>query len=235
MRKTALALVVLSALVLAGCVSGSGARGTSLARDLPRLPDNPDPTKKYCKVWVPAKTRMVPKLVKVCGSSMKTETVKVMKTTARDVMVEGPQERQVDPCCPTCTDTLVQAKPGGYRWECDGECWQYKYRAPEYKWCSKTVKEKKIAYCYTTPAKYETVVETRQVCRPRQTYVPPKYETKWVEEVYEPGHWEWRAGQSCGTGNNDCRTWSPKHVYESDCGGCPKPAKALDCGCPTTN
>ena len=233
MRKTVLALVAVAAFVLAGC-SATSNTGAGLARALPDLPDNPDPSKRYCKVWVEPKTRMVPKLVKTCEGGTKTECITVMKTTAREVMVEGPIERPVDPCRQTCTDTLVQCKPGGYRWECDGECWQYRYRKPEYKWCSKTVEEKKINYCYTHPPKYETVVETVPVKRNRQSYVPPKYEVQWVEEVYEPGRWEWRATESCGPGK-DCREWSGKHVYESKCGGCPPPAKALDCSCPRTN
>ena len=233
MRKTVLALCGVAALMLAGCTSASN-QSAGLAKALPALPANPDPTKRYCKVWVPPKTRMVPKLVQTCGSSMKTECITVMETQAKEVMVRGPIEREVDPCRRQCTDTLVQAKPGGYRWECDGDCWQYKYRAPEYKWCSKTVEEDKVRYCYTHPAEYETVVETRPVKRQRQTYVPPKYEVKWVEEVYEPGRWEWQATEACGP-SKDCRTWSDKHVYKSDCGGCPKPAPALDCGCPKTN
>ncbi len=233
MRMTALALCcAIGVLVLGGCTSAGTNSG--LAQALPDLPDNPDPTKRYCKVWVPPKTRMVPKLVQVCGGRMETENITVMKTTARDVMVEGPIERPVDPCRQRCTDTLVQVKPGGYRWECDGDCWQYRYRAPEYKWCSKTVEEKKVKYCYTHPPKYETVVETTPVKRCRQKYVPPQYETKWVEEVYEQGRWEWRATTKCDPAP-DCREWSPKHVYESKCGGCPKPAPALDCSCPRSN
>lgn len=233
MRKTVLALCALGVFVLAGCTSAANS-GTGLAKALPDLPVNPDPSKRYCKVWVPAKTRMVPKLVQTCGSSMKEECITVNQTRAREVMVQGPIERPVDPCRQRCTDTLVQTKPGGYRWECDDECWQYRHRAPEYKWCSKTVEENKVSYCYTHPPKYETVVETRPVTRTRNTYVPPQYETQWVEEVYEPGHWEWKATPSCGP-SKDCRTWSKKHVYKSDCGGCPPPAPALDCGCARTN
>lgn len=233
MRKTVLALGAIAAFVLAGCTASSNS-GAGLRAALPDLPDNPDPTKRYCKVWVPPKTRMVPKLVQKCGSTMKEECITVMQTTAREEMVQPAIERKVDPCRQTCTDTLVQCKPGGYRWECDGECWQYKYRPPEYKWCSKTVQENKIDYCYTHPPVYETVVETRPVQRKRQTYCPPKYDVQWVEEVYEPGRWEWRATTKCDE-PKDCRPWSKKHVYSSQCGGCPPPSPALDCSCPRTN
>ena len=233
MRKTVLALGAIAAFVLAGCTSANSHQA-GMARALPQLPANPDPSKKYCKVWVPPKTRMVPKLVKTCEGGMKEECITVMKTSMRDVMVEGPIERPVEPCRNQCTDTLVQCKPGGYRWECDGECWQYVYRAPEYKWCNKVVEENKVNFCYTHPPKYETVVETVPVQRKRQTYVPAQYEVKWVEEVYEPGRWEWRAGESCGE-PQDMRKWGAKHVYETECGGCPKPSPALDCSCPRTN
>ncbi|MDA1196029.1 MAG: hypothetical protein O2894_12725 [Planctomycetota bacterium] len=232
MRTSMLVLAALVASALTGCTSAGTQNG--IAQALPSLPANPDPSKRYCKVWVPAKTRMVPKLVQTCGSSMKSEPVTVMQTSAREVMVKGPVEHPVDPCCQTCTDTLVQAKPGGYRWECDGGCWQYKYRPAEYKWCSKTVQEDKVRFCYTHPAEYETVVETRPVTRCRKTYVPPQYDVKYVEEVYEAGYWEWRATEKCGP-TTDCRDWSGKHVYESECGGCPRPSPALDCSCPRSN
>ena len=55
MRMTALALCcAIGVLVLGGCQSASTNNG--IAQALPHLPDNPDPTKRYCKVWVPPKS-----------------------------------------------------------------------------------------------------------------------------------------------------------------------------------
>jgi hypothetical protein len=238
MRTTALALLVVLGAALVGCRS-SGPDG-QFARALPGdLPPSPRPGVRYCKVWVPATWRRVPHLVQATQGGMKNESITVMKTTAHEVMVQGPQKHTVDQCKPSCTTTLVETKPGGYHWEKDASgCWTYVYRHPEYRWCEKTVREQDVKFCYTTPPKFETVVETRPVKRCRQTYVPPKYDVVYKKEIYEPGHWEWRATSACGRApqaTRDGRAWSDKLPIKRRCPPCAKPAPALDCGCPRTN
>ena len=234
MRTIALALLVAGAAALAGCQGSGGQYARALPGDLPA---SPEPGQRYCKVWVPPQYRTVPKLVKASGPSMKTETITVLKTTANEVMVQGPEEHNVSQGAHTCNSTLVQTKPGGYHWEKDSAgCWQYKHRLPEYQWCDKTVQEDGVKFCYTTPPKYETVVETRPVQTCRQSYVPPKYEVRYEQELYKPGHWEWRSQKACGSmPTQDTRAWSSEQLVKERCVRPAPAAPALDCGCPRSN
>ncbi len=234
MRTIALALMATAAIALMGCASNTE-RVTGNAWGIPKdLPDNPNPNKRYCKKYVEPTYRMVPKLCKVDAGGMKSECITVMKTTAEEVCVQPSTTRTVQGCDVRCEKTAVQVKPGGNRWEkdCNG-CWQYVYRAPEYKWCDKTRQEEGIKFCYDTPAEYKTVVTSTPVQRTRKTYVPPKYEVKWVKEVYTPGHCEWVEGDGCGKtcDTRGAKNYTTKRVRSRNC---PAP-KALDCGCPKTN
>ncbi len=232
-----LGLLVVTAGGLAGC-QGTGyakqCQGT-LGSLPPDLPASPDPTKKYCKVWVPPTYRNVPKLVKCAPGCTTTEDVKIMQTRAYDVLVEPGRGKCATTCGTTCEESLVQVKPGGYRWEDCGGCWQYKWRPPQYKWCQRKVRDEGIDYCFETPAKYKTVVETRPVVKQRTKYVPPKYRISYAKEIYKPGHYEWRAEGECAC-TPDRRKWSTPRVQAKKCGGCPpRPRVALDCGCPPIN
>lgn len=230
-RGVLLALLCMLVIGLGGCASQSA--GIEQTRSLPTdLPPNPDPTKKYCKVWVPPTYRKVPKLVQCDGGYTTQEEVVVNRTTAHEVMVKPAEQRRNQTCGTDCEDSLVQVKPGGYRWEHDGTCWQYKYRCPEYKWCKRKVQEEGIKYCYDIPAEYETVATTQQVKQMRDVYVPAKFKTIWVDEVWEPGRWEWRAHDAPGC-TPDRRQWGPPQNMGRQCA--PRRAPALDCGCPTTN
>jgi hypothetical protein len=231
------ALLVVVAGGLVGCQGLDYARPCrgELAQLPVDLPANPDPTKKYCKVWVPATYRKVPKLVQCAPGCEKSVDVTVMETTAREVLVRPCSRKCATTCGTTCNEALVQVKPGGYRWEDCGGCWQYKYRPPQYKWCHKTVKEDGIGYCLETPAEYETVVETRPVRKTRTEYVPPKYRVAYVNEVFTPGHYEWRAEGECAC-TPDRRRWSTPRLQSKTTTGCPpRPKVALDCGCPPIN
>ena len=229
-------LLLVGAVVLAGCSAGRANLqsqhfdyGTAAVLP-PDLPENPEPCMKYCKKWVEPTYRMVPKLVQ-CGCA--TERVieeTVMETRAREVCVKPRRCDTYERCGQTCDQELVQIKPGGFRWVgnagCDckgGDCWQYCEQCPEYKWCNKRVEENGIRYCVEQPPEYKTVVETVPVKRKRVEFVPPKYEIKYVRELYQPGHHEWvgTCDPSCSL---DRRKWS-------------KPFKgtALTCDCPTTN
>lgn len=200
------------------------------------LPEAPDPCKKYCRVWVPATYRKVPTLVKCKPSCTRTVEVPVKVMTAREEVVRPRCWNTAQTCGNDCEDTLVQVKPGGYRWEqSEAGCWQYCYRKPEYKWCQKNVREDDITYCVETPPEYRTVVTTEDAVRLRQEYVPPEYEVRMVDQLYTPGHWEWREAPGCGATAPDNRCWTKPQVTETHCTDCrPKPA-ALDCGCPATN
>ena len=61
------------------------------------------------------------------------------------------------------------------------------------------------------------------VRRTRTEYVPPRYEVKYVRELYKPSETVWvpRCEGGCMV---DARKWSPV-----------MPGGALDCGCPSTN
>jgi hypothetical protein len=232
LRWALLALLCGSVAALAGCSHGSS--GLEQTRSLPTdLPCNPDPTKKYCKVWVEPVYRKVPKVVMAAAPSTTKEEVLINRTTAYEVQTKPAEVRRGQTCGTDCDDNLVMVKPGGYRWEHDGTCWQYKYRCPEYKWCKKKVQEDGIKYCYEIPAEYETVAKTEQVTELRDRYVPAQYKTVWVDEVFEPGHWEWRAHDAAGC-TPDRREWRGPTNVGRTCAPRAK-ARALDCGCPTTN
>ena len=232
LRWALLALLCVSMVGLAGCAARTGNVEQSV-RAPADLPANPDPTKKYCKVWVPPVYRKVPKVVQTAASYTTQEPVMINRTRAYEVQTKPAEVRRGQTCGTECDDNLVMVKPGGYRWEHDGSCWQYKYRCPEYKWCKKKVREEGIDYCYEIPAEYETVAKTEQVCVMRDKYVPAKYKTIWVEEVWKPGRWEWRASDACGC-TPDRRPWmGPTHMGRK-CAP-PPAAPALDCGCARTN
>jgi len=233
LRGALLALLGIALVGLGGCASGQGrlTQTSGLPRDLPA---NPDPTKKYCKVWVEPTYRKVPKLVTATAASVVVEPVTYNRTTAYEVQVKPAEARRGTTCGTDCDDNLVMVKPGGYRWEHDGTCWQYKYRCPEYKWCKKNVREEGIDYCYEIPAEYETVAATERVTKMRDRYVPATYKTVWVEEVFTPGHWEWRAQQACGS-VPDQREWRGPENVGRDCRPCAPKTRALAAGCPTTN
>ena len=203
-----LALFGVALISLGGCSSVVGGCCPDDIRSLPQdLPATPDPTKKYCKVWVPPVYRNVPRLVKAdCGCTTREE-ITVMEVSARDVCVKPAERRTGQTCGTDCDDSLVQIKTGGYRWEHDGTCWQYKYRCPQYKWCKKNVREDGIDYCYETPAEYKTIVESTPVERQRVKYTPPKYEMKYKKEIFRPGHWEWRA-HAASECTPDRRKWT---------------------------
>lgn len=237
MRTIALALVAAAAIALGGCSSTceGGPCGVGVERALTAdLPANPQPDTKYCKVWVPPTYRKVPVLRQATRGGVVCEDVTVMETHAEEVMVKPPVRRTVTACDEQCEKTLVMVKPGGYRWEKDGECcWQYKYRAPEYKWCEKTRQEEGIQFCYEHPAKYETVVTSKPVQRARRKYIPPKYEVEWVEREFTPGRWEWKTTRACEP-TKDRRKFKT-YELENHCRKACPPPKALDCGCPRTN
>ena len=232
LRMALLALLCVSVVGLGGC--STRRVPVEQSRNLPGdLPANPDPTKKYCKVWVPPVYRKVPKVVVAEAGYMDQEQVLVNRTTAYEVQTKPAELRRGQTCGTDCDDNLVMVKPGGYRWEHDGTCWQHKYRCPEYKWCKKKVQEDGIKYCYEIPAEYETVASTEQVERTRDRYVPAKYKTIWVEEVWQPGRWEWRSHYACGC-TPDRRPWRGPVNVGRQCAPRAKSA-ALDCGCPSTN
>ncbi len=193
-------LAIATAFVLAGCQS-SGVGCGDCAGALPptNLPPSPDPCATYCKEYVAPVTRKVPKLVKLASCGWKESQVCVHEVSYDDVVTKpatcGCAKKT---CGTTCNESLVMIKPGGYRWlqNQDG-CWKYEYCKPEYKWCERTTKEEGIEYCYDTPAEYETVARTRKVMKTRREYVPAKYGIKYVDEVYQPGHYRWRASVDC--------------------------------------
>ncbi|MDJ0521843.1 MAG: hypothetical protein QNJ90_07185 [Planctomycetota bacterium] len=238
MRTLALVFVAVTAIALAGC-SGSRCEGEGCGVDQvralnPDLPANPSPDTKYCKVWVPPTYRKVPVMRQVSKGGVECENVTVMRTEAKEVMVAPPVRRTVTACDEQCEKTLVMVKPGGYRWEKDGDCcWQYRYRSPEYKWCEKTRKEEGIEFCYEHPPEYKTVVTSKPVQRARYNYVPPKYEVEWVKQEFTPGRWEWKAEKVCKPTEDkrEFRSYTLKNECKPKC----PPKKALDCGCPSTN
>lgn len=232
LRWALLALLCVSVAGLAGCASrNAGIQDTMRAPS--DLPTNPDPTKKYCKVWVPPVYRKVPKVVVAEAGYTTEEPILVNRTTAYEVETKPAELRRGQTCGTDCEDSLVMVKPGGYRWQHDGTCWQYKYQCPEYKWCAKKVQEDGIKYCYEIPAEYETVAKTEQVTKMQPRYVPAKYKTVWVEEVWKPGRWEWRSHAAADC-TPDSRRWQGPVNMGRKCAP-PPAAPALDCGCARTN
>ncbi|MDJ0976167.1 MAG: hypothetical protein QNJ98_17030 [Planctomycetota bacterium] len=198
-----IAAAAVGLLFLAGCSSTAG-RADTISGLPTDLPTSPDPCMQYCREYVPPVTRKVPKLVKCAPGQVKEEQYTVMETTYRDVQVKPKTFACRTGCGTTCEEQLVETKPGGYRWvQTAGGCWKYEYCPPEFKWCTRTVKEEGVDYCVETPAEYKTVAESRPVVKTRRRYVPPKYEIRYVDQEYQPGHWRWRAspkpaGDSCG-------------------------------------
>lgn len=238
-RRAWPALLALAALGLSAC-TGSYAYRTDqrAAGALPLdLPQDPDPTKKYCRVWVPPVYREVPYLAQCKGGTTRKVQETVMEMRAYDEVVKPAGCKTVRGCGRTCEESLVQVRPGGYRWEFDGTCWQYVHRCPEYQWCNRVVAEESIDYCMPIPAEVETRVETVPVQRTREEYVPPQYEIRYRQEVFVPGHWEWRT--TCSDGCTPDRRPTRTHLVERTCVSDCQPAKpkapALEPGCGRTN
>jgi hypothetical protein len=189
-------LAILASAGLAGCASASARAATGALP--PDLPTAPQPGARYCRVLVPPTYRDVPTLVCEGGGCEKVAET-VMETRLREVCIRPRQERIV--CLPgkSCEQTVVQTRPGGYRWVERGGCWEYCYMPPCYQWCERTVTEEGIRYCAETPPVYRTVAETVPVTRYRSVYVPPKYKVRWVKELYRPASWEWQMTPGCGS------------------------------------
>lgn len=224
--------VVLGGGLLAGCQSAPGPSFPGSFSERPvigalptDLPENPEPCLSYCREEVPATYRMVPKLVEVECARTVTIPETVYEMRAREVLVKPRTTKTYEACGETCQQELVQVKPGGFRWVHDKSCncWQYCDAPPEYKWCDKTVDSDGIRYCAEQPPEYKTVVDTVPVTRERVEYVPPRYEVKYVRELYQPASTEWvpKCEGGCMV---DPRKWSPV-----------MPGGALDCGCPSSN
>ena len=206
---TVLALVV-SVSFLAGCSAAGTSVDTTMAGcgcdPLPPadLPLNPDPCLKYCADVEPAIYRDVPRIVQTCGPTTREVTVVERETRYEEVMIKPETCKTCTLPGSTCDQSLVQVQPGGWKWEnegsrCgDGGCWQYKYNAPKYEWCNRTVKEEGIEYCTQQPAEYETRAYTVPVTRTRTEYVPAQYEIVWGKELYRPAQRVWRTTQDCG-------------------------------------
>lgn len=233
------AAALLAALCLSACSGGPSFRSCpDSARAIPLdLPQDPDPTKKYCKVWVPPTYREVPYLAQRCSGTTRDVTETVMETRAYDEIVTPASCKTVRGCGKTCEESLVQVRPGGYRWEFDGTCWKYVERCPEYEWCNRVVREDSIDYCMDVPAEYQTKVETVPVQRTRTEYVPPRYEIRYRQEVFQPGRWEWRTtcSDGCTPDRRPTRTHLVERKCESDCKPAVKSPGPLDCGCARTN
>ncbi len=192
------------------------------------LPDDPEPGVRYCKEWVKPTYRAKPKLVRVGCASEKKSVSYEYELRAKEVLVKPRTRRKVERAGISCNQEVVQTKPGGFRWErardCEGgNCWEYKERMPEFKWCNKKIRENGVEYCVEDPPEYKTVVEKVRVKRTRREYVPPKYKVKMTKEVYKPGHYRW-VRKGIGGCTKDHRIFSK-----------PIPGGALDCDCPTTN
>lgn len=178
-------------LIMAGC---SSTRDNSIGAIPTDLPANPNPCASYCKEWVPPVSRKVPKLVKCCPGSIEETPYTVMETTYEDVLVKPRTCECRTGCGTTCEEQLVETRPGGYRWtQTAGGCWKYEYCKPDFKWCKRTVTEDGVDYCVEQSPEYRTVARTREVRKTRRQYVPPKYEIRYVDENYAPGHYRWRA------------------------------------------
>ncbi len=206
-------------LFLAGCAT-STQRGT--ARALPQdLPRNPDPCMEYCKEWVPPLSRKVPKLVKCAPGGVKESTYTVMETEYEDVLVKPRQFGCRTGCGTSCEEQLVETKPGGYRWvQTTGGCWKYEYCPPAFKWCTRTVKEEGVDYCVETPPEYKTVARSKPVVKTRRQYVPPKYEIRYVDQQYVPGHYRWKASQAGSGSSCGCRPAGKKTKILETCERC---------------
>ena len=198
-RWMILALLAVSVAVLGGCrQTWTGSSCCKSGVPPLDLPQNPDPCCKYCKVWVPPTCQKCSKKRVCYGGGVR------------------------------CDESLVQTKPGGYRWETDGNCWHYCYRNPEYKWCNRVVQEDKIDYCYCPPPKWKTVVETVPVQVERSRYVPAQYEIQYCPQLWTPGHYEWRKCPDPCWCTPDKRRWS-RPVRMPGC------AQAVSSCCPRTN
>jgi len=157
-----------------------------------------------------------------------TRTETICRTHVKDVCVK-PRAQKV---CRTpdlrCDQTVVQTKPGGYRWkQTPNGCWKYCYEPPCYQWCNKVVTKKGIEYCTETPPEYKAVAWTEPVQVSRQTCTPAKYKVAWRKELYTPGHWEWQPSQACG--DCECPTVCPKIPVKR------RPCAPRVAGAPSTN
>ena len=146
-------LAACATLFLGGCTTNWKTSPQGLGRGLPNdLPDNPDLCATYCKEWVPPVYRKVP-VLKQCAPGRIVD----VPYTARRTVVENVQIRprcvaNRAGCGTSCEESLVQVKPGGYRWgQTDSGCWKNEYCCPEYKWCNRVVSEEGIEYCVERP------------------------------------------------------------------------------------
>jgi hypothetical protein len=200
--------ILRAAAVLATLFLGLGTAGCSTHGGMPHpgrfhgaidpsLPDDPEPCAQYCKCWVPAKCREVPKLCMVCPGHTRCDPVCVNKTVYCDECVKPRTCRPI--CIPgsKCDETIVQTSAGGYRWIRECNCWKYCYVPPCFQYCNKSVTENGVRYCSEEPPVYRTTARTCPRIEYRTTYVPPRYEVRWVKEVYDPAHWEWQRSRAC--------------------------------------
>jgi hypothetical protein len=199
----------------------------------PQLPADPNPCTKYCKVWVPPVYRDVPKVVQTCGCTVVQVPEKVQRVRFEDVCVK-PRTCKIG-CMPgtKCEQQAVQVRPGGFRYVQDGpNCWKYCYVKPCYQWCNKVVYEDGIEYCAESAPEYKTVARTEEQTVYRNVYVAPETKVQWVKEVYQPGHWEWRATHDCC----DCICDKPCPTIEClERKPCRPATPALGRGCPRCN
>lgn len=220
------------AAAFAGCSSGS-ARYGSCASLPPDLPTDPEPCTTYCRVWVPPVYRQVPKLVQVQPPHMVSQEETVCRLRFQEVCVR-PRETRV---CRTpdtrCESSLVQVKPGGYKWKpsgedpCGQECWEYCYEPPAYQWCNKVVTQEGIEYCTEVPPEYKTVAYREPVTECRDVCVPGEYKVEWVQEVYRPGYWAWKPSKNCT--DCDCPEVVPPMPQQQ------RPCRNWNTGIPRTN
>jgi hypothetical protein len=212
-RSTIILLVLaVAAAAFVGCSSSGSPSQGSCAVLPPDLPNDPEPCTTYCRVWVPPVYRDVPKLVQVKPPRMVTKEETVCRLRFQEVCVK-PRETKL---CRTpgtrCESSVVQVRPGGYKWKptgevdsCGQECWSYCYEPPCYQWCDKVVTEDGIEYCAEIPPEYKTVAYREPVVECRQECAPGEYEVEWVKEVYRPGYWAWKPSKNC----TDCDCPAP--------------------------
>lgn len=220
-RNVAIVLAILGGVLFAGCSSSGAAGCTDCAIPPQDLPPEPVPCATYCKEYVEPVYRKVPTLVEVCPAKTVCEKDTIMETRYREVMVEGPKCKTCEYGGGKCDQALVQAKPGGWRWKSkDDCCWKYEYDCPEYKWCNKVVEEESVKYCCETAPKYETRAYSVPIEVTRRVKIPAKYEVKYVDKLYRPGHYRWvgKADQDCSCSNPGDGPACAQCGCKQDCG-----------------
>ena len=203
--------LVLAVVVLAGCASSS--RRSTQGTLPPDLPGDPEACTTYCRVWVPPVYRKVPRLVLVKQPCRVSEPETICRTRFQEICVKPRENKRCKTANWQCEQAVVQTRPGGYKWKKKPgvDCWEYCYEEPCYQWCSKTVTEEGIEYCTEVPPEYRTVAWTEPVEVCRERCIPGEYKVVWENEVYSPGHWEWKATKSCSC---DCPSPCPTIPYK---------------------